>query len=126
MGLRVDKVIADKMVTVTEENVPVEIMQTEETRKEESTPPEWIWDPGIKVVVIPWRWIIRDNWWTFIIVIVAYFSWVRLGLIFSILSGAAGDDSQTEFSGNLLECLQGVVLSHWQFVGVSCGYHGIL
>ena len=126
MAYWIDKVIADKMVMVTDEDVPVEIMQTEETRKEESTPPEWIWDPSIEVVVIPWRWIIRDNWWTFIIVIVVYFSRVRLGLVFSILTWAAGYNRQTEFSGNPLECFQGIVLFHWQFVGVSCGYYGIL
>ncbi len=72
MGLRVGKVIADKMVMVTEEDVPVEIMQTEETRKEESTPPEWIWDPSIEIVVIPWRWVVSYNRRAFLIVIVVY------------------------------------------------------
>jgi hypothetical protein len=55
MGLRVDKVVADKMVMVTDEDVPVEIMQTEETRKEKSTPPEGIWDPSVEIVVVPRR-----------------------------------------------------------------------
>jgi hypothetical protein len=126
MGLRVDKVIADKMVMVTEEDVPVEIMQTEETRIEKSTPPERIWDPGIEIVVVPRRWIIGDNWRTFLIVVVVYFGRVGLSLIFSILTRAAGYNRQTEFSGNPLECFQDVVLFHWQFVGVSCGYYGIL
>jgi len=112
MGLRIDKVIADKMVMVTDEDAPVKIMKAVETCEEESTPPEWIWDPSIEIVVIPWRWIIRDNWWTFIIIIVVYFSRVKLGLIFGILSGATGDDGQTEFSCNTLECLQSIVPSH--------------
>jgi hypothetical protein len=93
MGLRVGKVIADKMVMVTEEDVPVEIMQTEETRKEESTPPEGIWDPSIEIVVVPWRWIIGNNRWTLLIVVVVYFARIELSLIFSILSRAAWHNS---------------------------------
>jgi len=93
MGLRVDKVIADEMVMVTDEDVPVEIMETEETRKEESAPPEWIWDPSIEIVIVPRGWIICNNRWTFLIVVVVYFARIELSLIFSILSRAAWHNS---------------------------------
>ncbi len=93
MGFWIDKVIADKMVMAIDEDSPVEIMQAEETRKEESAPPEWKWDPSIEVVIIPRRWIICDNRGTFIIVIVVYFIRVGLGLILSILTGATGYNS---------------------------------
>ena len=126
MGFRIEKVIRDEKPVTTDEDRPVEIVQAEETREVKSTPPERVRDPIVQVIIVPgWR-IISNHWRALIRVVIIYYCWVELSLIFSILSGAAGHDSQAELRGNTLECFQGIVLFHWQFVGVSCGYHGIL
>lgn len=126
MGPRIEKVIGDEKPMTANEDSPVEIMQAKEAREEKSTPPEWIWNPRVKVVIIPRRWIICDDWRTFFIVIVVYFTRVGLGLIFSILTGAAGYNRQPEFSCDPLECFQSIILPHRQFSGVSCSDQRIL
>ena len=70
MGLPIDKVIADETVMVTDEDAPVKIMQAEEATEVKSTPPEWVWDPGIHIIVIPGRRIIADHGWTFFVIII--------------------------------------------------------
>jgi hypothetical protein len=90
----------------------MEVMQAEETRIEKSPPPEWIWNPGIHIIVIPGRRIIGDYRRTLVIIIIVYYSTANLRLVFSILTGAGGYNSQTKFTGNTLECFQRIVPSH--------------
>lgn len=117
---------ADQMAMTTEEDDPMEVMQAEETREEESTPPERVWDPSVKIIVIPGRGIVSDYRRTFIIVVAVYFGRVGLGLVLSILTRTAGYDSQTEFSGKALKRFQSFILSHRQLLCVSRGCYCIL
>ena len=41
--------------------VPVEIVQYEVAAEAEPIPPEWPWDPGIEIIVFPWRRIIAHD-----------------------------------------------------------------
>ena len=93
MGFRIDKVIADKMLMAIEEDNPVEIMQAEETRKEESAPPEWKWDPSIEIVVVPGRRIISNHGWTFLIIITVNYRWIRVALWLGVRVLARGSGS---------------------------------
>ena len=76
MSLWVDEVIGDfvmMMVTVKiHNNDNIKIVQDEEPREEESRTPERIRDPGVKVVVIPWRRVIGYHWRAFLVIIVVY------------------------------------------------------
>ena len=122
MRHRVDEMIGDQMIMMES----VKIMQAEEAREEESTPPERIRNPGVEIIIIRrWR-IVCDYRRAFLIIIVAYHSRIRLGLILTVLARAAGNDSQTELSGQVLKGSQGVVLPHWQFMSVSGPRHCIL
>jgi hypothetical protein len=72
---------------MTNEDGPVEVMQDEEPMEVESVPPEWIRDPGVQVIIIPWGRIICDNRGAFLIIIVIYNLRAHLGLAFSIRAG---------------------------------------
>jgi hypothetical protein len=65
----------------------VEVVQTEIAREEKSTPPEWIGDPGVQVMIIPRRRVVCDNRGTFLIVIVIYNLRAHLRLAFGICAG---------------------------------------
>ncbi len=93
------------MVMVTDEDDPVEIVQNEKSREDESGAPEWIHNPVIQIIIIPGRRIVSNHRGTFLVVVVVYYGGVRLGLVFSILIGATRDNSQTKLSGDTLECL---------------------
>jgi hypothetical protein len=55
---------------MTNKDRSMKVMQTEEARKEKSTPPEWIGNPGIHVIIVPrWR-VIADNRRAFLIIII--------------------------------------------------------
>jgi hypothetical protein len=86
MGFGIDKVIGNYKPVMTNEDDPVEIVQDEEPGEEKPGAPEWIRNPGVKVIVIPWRRIICDNRRAFLIVIIVYYRWVRLGWAFSVLA----------------------------------------
>jgi hypothetical protein len=72
---------------MTNEDGPVEVMQTEIAREEKSTPPEWIGDPGVQVMIIPRRRIVCDDRGAFFIVIVVYNLRAHLRLALSIRTG---------------------------------------
>jgi hypothetical protein len=40
---------------------PVEIAEYEVAAEAEPIPPEWPWDPGIEIIVFPWRRIIAHH-----------------------------------------------------------------
>jgi hypothetical protein len=83
--LVIEEVIGDETPVMTNDDDPVEVVQDEEPRKEEPRVPERIRNPCVKVIVIPWRRIVCDDRWTFLIVIIVYYRWVGLRLVFSIL-----------------------------------------
>jgi hypothetical protein len=47
----------------------MKIVQDEKAREEETRTPEWVRNPSVQIVVIPGRWIVSDNRWTFSIVV---------------------------------------------------------
>ena len=57
----------------------VEVIQNEKAGKPKIEPPKRIWNPGIKIVVIRRRSIVRDYRRSLIIIIVVYYS--RVGVI---------------------------------------------
>ena len=65
MGLRVDEVIADAVMTI----MVMKIVQDKEAREEETRTPDWVGDPSVQVVIIPGRWIVGDYRRTFSVVI---------------------------------------------------------
>ncbi len=87
MGLGVSEMVADPMmvvvaiVTMVPIVVPVVVMmmmmvnikivQDEKPREEESGAPEWVRDPGIKIIVIPgWRVVTNDRRTLLVVIIV--------------------------------------------------------
>jgi hypothetical protein len=68
----IEEVIADHALTMTNPDHPVEVVQGEEPGEEEAGIPEWIRNPGVQIIIIPWRRIVCDNRWAFLIVIVIY------------------------------------------------------
>jgi hypothetical protein len=96
----------------------MEIMQTEETREEKSAPPEWVWDPGIHIIVVPgWR-IVANHGWTFVVIIIVDYR--RIGVIAvtyrrfasGIASRGIGHDRQTNAGSEVLKCLQSFIFAH--------------
>jgi hypothetical protein len=72
MGLWVDEVIANQMMTMMD----MKIVQDEKAREEETRTPEWVRNPSVQVVVVPGRGIVSDNRRTFsIVVLVNYRRW---------------------------------------------------
>jgi len=63
-------VIGDPGMATADENTPMKITQAEEASEVKSTPPEWIGNPGIHIIVIPGRRIIADHGWTFVVIII--------------------------------------------------------
>jgi hypothetical protein len=49
--------------------VPVEIVQYEEAAELELIPPERPWDPGIEIIVFPWRRIIAHDGRSILIIV---------------------------------------------------------
>jgi hypothetical protein len=66
---------------------PVEVVQDEEPAEIEPGPPERIRDPGVQVIIIPRRGVIRDNRRAFLIIIVVYNLRANLRSAFSIRAG---------------------------------------
>jgi hypothetical protein len=66
----VEEVVADQATTMADYDHPVEVVQDEEPTEEEPGMPEWIRNPCIKVIVIPWGKIICDHGRAFLIVVV--------------------------------------------------------
>jgi hypothetical protein len=70
MGLRVDEVIADQMMTImVMPMMNMKIVQNKKAREEETRIPEWVRNPSVKVVIIPRRWIISNHRRTFIVIV---------------------------------------------------------
>jgi len=72
MGLRVDEVIADAVMTI----MVMKIVQDKEAREEETRKPEWVGNPSVQVVIIPGRWIVRDYRRTFLVIVIVNY-WRR-------------------------------------------------
>jgi hypothetical protein len=72
--------IADHTPTVTNVDGPVEVIQTEEAREVKPAPPERVWNPCVKVIIIPRRWVVGYDWRTFFIIIIVNYRWVRVAL----------------------------------------------
>ena len=89
MSSWVDEMTADQMMMTAEEDDPMEVIQTEEAREEKSTPPEWVWNPSIKIIVIPRRGIVGDYRRTFVIIVIVYYGGANLGLVFGIITRTA-------------------------------------
>lgn len=122
----IEEVIADHALTMTNPDHPVEVVQGEEPGEEEAGIPEWIRNPCVKIIVIPRRWIVCDNRRTFLVVITVYYRWVRFDLAFSRFARTPGPNCQIEFSNEIFECIQGLVLFHRQLFGICCSSHSVL
>jgi hypothetical protein len=123
---RVNDVIGDEKPMMAHQDDSVKIMQTEEAREEKSTPPEWVRNPGVQIIIVPWWRIVRDYRRTFFIVIVVYYGRVKLGLIFSVLAGATRHNGQPELICEILKCFQGILLPHRQLFGIRCSGYTVL
>ena len=70
VGSGVSKVVGNYANPSIYEESSVKVMEDEEAREKGTGAPEWIRDPSVHVVIIPGRRIVRDDWRTFIIVVV--------------------------------------------------------
>ena len=114
------------MVMMADNRDEAEIVQDEESGEVEPGAPEWIGYPVVQIIIIPRRWIVRNDRWTFIVVIIVDYRSIRLSLIFSIPAGAARNNRQTELGCEALEGFQSFILSHGQLFGIGRGNHGVL
>jgi hypothetical protein len=111
-------VIGDPSPVTTEEDSPIEVTQTIVAWEEKSTPPEWVWDPSIHVIVIPGRGIVANHGWTFVVIIIVDYR--RIGVIAvtyrgfasSIASRGIGHDRQTNAGSKVLKCLQSFIFAN--------------
>jgi hypothetical protein len=55
---------------MTNDNDSVEVMQTEEARKEKPIEPEWIRNPGVHVIIIPRGRVVAHYGGAFLVVII--------------------------------------------------------
>jgi hypothetical protein len=112
MGLWVDEVIGDEMMTTMD----VKIGQDEKTREPEPGIPEWVRDPCVQVVVIPRRGIVSHNRRTFIVVIVV--DLFRLPIVlrwFNRIRPFVNFNWQALLSSKILERLDRLIPVHSQF-----------
>jgi hypothetical protein len=103
----------------------MEVMQAEETREEKSTPPEWVWDPSIHIIVIPgWR-IVAHHGWAFVVIIIVDYRRISVITVIhrrfasGIASRGIGHDRQTNAGGKVLKCLQSFLFTHRQPFGIG-------
>src|SRR5512138_1467509 len=118
------KMIRDEVYSSVDEYGPVKIVQHEESGKPEIKPPERIRNPAVEVVVIGWRCVVGDHWWSFDAVIVIDYRriWIRFGIFRHGLVGL-GDcmrlDGQLEIGGRPVKTLQRLVPTHGQLPGIG-------
>jgi hypothetical protein len=103
----VKNMIGNNNRSVSEDDGSVKVVEDEESREEEPGAPEWRRNPGVQVIVIPWRRIVSNHRWAFFVVIIVEhrrFSVLRAcrRLIFGILTRSIGEDRQTKFCRNAL------------------------
>ncbi len=75
----VKNMVGNYQIMVVEMDVPVEVMEDEESIKEESPAKEGEGDPGIKIIIIPGRRVVSDNRRAVIIVVVVDYLGGRSG-----------------------------------------------
>lgn len=88
--------ITDDNHSVSEDDNSVEVMKSEESRKEETAKEEWKRNPRIEVPIIPWRRIVGDHRRTFFIVVVIDHPWTSIlialwRLAFSVFASFSRD-----------------------------------
>jgi hypothetical protein len=117
MGLWVNKVVGNQMMTVVEMMIMMKMMkivQDEKAWKKETRTPEWIRHPSIQVVIIPRRRIVGDYRRTLLVIII--FNFQRRNVFTACwrrsLCVLARRNNQTKLGIQPLECLQGLIFSH--------------
>ena len=109
------EMIRDKYGSVVKVDSSVEVMQDEVSGKPGIVPPERIWNPGIKVIVIWRRSIVSDYRRSLIVIIVVYYrSFGITGTLakFMCFTGCISSDFQTNISFSVLKPLQCLILTH--------------
>jgi hypothetical protein len=70
LGPGIDNVVGHYEYSLMNNDVPVKIMQNEESGEKEPVTPEGIRNPGIQVIIRPGRRVIGDYGWASVIIII--------------------------------------------------------
>jgi hypothetical protein len=106
--MTIEEMVRYDKPSVVDDNNLVEVMEDKEPREEEPAKIERGRNPGVHVVIIPWRRIVRDHRWAFCIVVVVNhpgFSvlWICRRWGFAILARGFHRDRQTRIESCFLK-----------------------